>query len=396
VTAERRRTALSQPAGPIESTGDARTAELLVSALVASTKAPDADRLTHGFHSYPARMHPAIAATLLDAAPRGVPLLDPFCGSGTVLVEAVVRGMRATGVDLNPLALRIAATRCALRGPNERARFVAALRSVADRSLERVRERRPVQAPLPRSEVRWYEPHVLKELGGLREEIAAVAEEADRDALQVLLSAIVVKFSRQRADTAEETAPKRIRKGLATEFFVRKGEELARRWADLDEAAARDARPPVLFEGDARRLARLLPRGAAPAVVVTSPPYGGTYDYVAHHARRYPWLGLDPRRFERFEIGARRALRGPDARARWDAEVRDVLRALSEVVARDARLFLLTGDAQLGRTRIDAAEQLRHLAPAAGLRVLASASQLRPDWSGGPARREHLVALLPR
>ena len=42
---------------------------------------------------------------------------------------------------------------------------------------------------------------------------------------------------------------------------------------------------------------------------------------------------------------------------------------------------------------MEADEQLAALAERAGLVAVASASQPRPDWQGGPPRREHLIAL---
>ena len=88
----------------------------LVEALVAAFRAPRnrariSETLTHPFHSYPARMHPASARILVElVASSGVrgPILDPFCGSGTTLVEARAEGIRAVGVDLNPLAVLVA------------------------------------------------------------------------------------------------------------------------------------------------------------------------------------------------------------------------------------------------------------------------------------------------
>ena len=55
-------------------------------------------------HPYPARFIPELPAAALDVLnPRG-PVLDPFCGSGTTLVEAIRRGLPAVGVDINPIA----------------------------------------------------------------------------------------------------------------------------------------------------------------------------------------------------------------------------------------------------------------------------------------------------
>lgn len=386
--AQRKRQALSEVGGPVRTVGDRDRARLLAHAFEA-TESMDPDVLTHGFHAYPARMHPAIARVLVsEVTGEGGVVFDPFCGSGTVLVEAVAGGRRSLGVDLNPIAVRVAEVKCALRSEASRRRFLETLVRVGQLSEERVRGRVKVHAPLPPEEARWWDPHVLKELAGLREEILLVEEEEDRRALLVLLSAIVVKFSRQRADTAEQQAPKRIRKGLSTEFFVRRGRELADRWAELREVAPPDAREPLVIEGDARRLPDLAPRRARAHLVLTSPPYGGTYDYFQHHVRRYRWLDVDPSVFGRGELGARRHLQAPEDADRWDRELGQALQAMARVCRPGAAVILLIGDAQLGRRRIDAETQVARLAPAAGLTPMAAASQPRRD-----RRREHLLWL---
>jgi SAM-dependent methyltransferase len=360
-----------------------------------------ADRFTHGFHSYPARMHPGIAAEALARFGReGSRVLDPFCGSGTVLVEAMVRGLHATGVDLSPLATRLAALRCELRDRKERDRFVATLDQVTAASLERVQGRVKARAPLTAQERSFYAPHVLLELAGLREEIRLVEPVQDRRALLLVLSSLLVKLSTQRGDTSEEPIAKRLRKGLSSELFQRKGHELVERWAALYEAAGPRAPHPAIIEGDARELPRMLAKGGREArrfdLVLSSQPYGGTYDYVAHHARRYPWLGLDPSALEQGEIGARRRYASGAASGRdFDDEVRSVLTAIAAVCVPDARVLLLVGDAEIGGARIDAAEQLARLGARAGLQLVASASQPRTDFHRGADRREHLVLMRP-
>jgi hypothetical protein len=391
---ERRRTSLTGVA-PREDTlvaGDEALAEVLAEALDAAAPT-ERDTLTHGFHAYPARMHPETARVVLEAlAPAGGVVLDPFVGSGTVLVEARVRGLRGAGTDLNPLALRLADVKTRRVGAEARARFVETLGLVGEASEERVRGRAPALAPLPKHEVGWWDGHVLKELAGLREEILAVPDADEREAMVLVLSAIVVKFSRQRADTAEERVERRIRKGLPTEFFVRKGRELAERWAWLDDACPPRSPAPRLLLSDARALPRTLGPDFAADLVLTSPPYGGTYDYVDHHARRYAWLGIDPRGLAAHEIGARRRV-SDDAHgaARWDAELSDALASIAAVTRPDALVVLLMGDGEARGELIAADTQIAQLAPEAGLEPLALASQPR---AGG--RREHLMALRVR
>lgn len=63
----------------------------------------------HALLQYPAMMVPSLQGTLLDAiqaaAPQTKTVLDPFVGSGTILVESMNRGLQFTGFDVNPLAV---------------------------------------------------------------------------------------------------------------------------------------------------------------------------------------------------------------------------------------------------------------------------------------------------
>ena len=63
---------------------------------------------THGIHTYVAAMIPQVAQRLIDQyAPLGGTVLDPFCGGGSVLVEAVSSGRPTIGRDINELAVLI-------------------------------------------------------------------------------------------------------------------------------------------------------------------------------------------------------------------------------------------------------------------------------------------------
>lgn len=69
----------------------------------------DTKYITHCFHNYPATMVPQIAGKLISEYGSNAKLLfDPYCGTGTSLVEANLRGINAIGTDINPLARIIA------------------------------------------------------------------------------------------------------------------------------------------------------------------------------------------------------------------------------------------------------------------------------------------------
>ncbi len=72
-------------------------------------KTANTKEYTHCYHNYPAMMIPQIASRLITEYGKGAKtLFDPYCGTGTSLVEANINGINAYGTDLNPMAQLIA------------------------------------------------------------------------------------------------------------------------------------------------------------------------------------------------------------------------------------------------------------------------------------------------
>ncbi len=70
--------------------------------------------LTHGLHRFAAKYIPQIPAWVMEEfAGPGATVLDPFCGSGTTLVEALHRCHKAIGIDCDPLACLITSAKTA-------------------------------------------------------------------------------------------------------------------------------------------------------------------------------------------------------------------------------------------------------------------------------------------
>ena len=65
---------------------------------------------THGFHKYPAKFIPQIPLWAINKYlknKKGKLILDPFCGSGTTLVESALSGNYSIGIDIDPLSALI-------------------------------------------------------------------------------------------------------------------------------------------------------------------------------------------------------------------------------------------------------------------------------------------------
>jgi len=80
--------------------------------------------ITHGIHPYPAKMVPQIAREIIRRFTKEKALvLDPFCGSGTVLLEALIAGRNGIGIDTNPLACLIARAKTTVLDNSEIKKF---------------------------------------------------------------------------------------------------------------------------------------------------------------------------------------------------------------------------------------------------------------------------------
>lgn len=409
MTEKKVRRALTHVGGEAQVVGDAEVGAALAWALDVSA-APGGEHEegserahVHGFHAYPARLHPDTAARLVRVVTkrRHATILDPFAGSGTVLVEAMIAGARATGVDLNPLAVRLARCKTARRTPAALDALVASAERVRDVADTRRKAKAGASRRFGPDDVALFAPHVLLELDGLRVGIAAESDDRLRADLELVLSSVLVKVSQRSTDTSLTGGPRRVAAGAPAGLFFRKAQELARRLRERDALLPPDATEPRVEQDDATRLNCV--HNATMDAVVTSPPYTGTYDYADQHALRLRWLGLDARPLERAELGARRDYAALDLRAatrRAVAELERFFAAACRVVRPGGWLAVVAADSAVRAGALRAGELVAEATRRAPLVLIARASQERPHFHlptrsaflGAP-RREHIILL---
>jgi len=375
-----RKRSLSGTGGRSRVTGDPELGSKLAHCLAVDPEAKLP--FTHGFHSYPARMHPETARRVIEAFPGGR-ILDPFVGSGTTAVEAVRAGRPFTGFDISKIPLEIAWARTRVGLPEQSRKVEGAAHRLSGRAFQEI-ENEFTMLPWTRKEYEWYDPHTLREIYVLKL-LIDLEEPTLRRLLTVVLSSILVKLSRQISDSdGKMDAQHRPRpRGAAFRWFADKSSDLTRGLLLLSSDLYK--RKVAFLDPDLRREdARdaKLPEGGVD-LVVTSPPYSGVYDYSRHQARRYPIFDEDPQYAESHELGSRR-----DA-SRYREDMERVLRNLLGGLAPNGRIVMLIGDGQ----QVKADQFLTELSAKLGAKVLAMASQGRRDWSGGPPKQEHLIAI---
>lgn len=390
---------LSMAAGPIRVQGAEDVTAALAAALQGledeTTQQAALERYTHGFHTYPGRLHPFLAQRLLEHFARaGDTVLDPFVGAGTSVLEAMLRGCRAVGTDINPIALRIARVRVQVWPSRKLEALKTLVQTLGDANFQDARRKvAPELSRVALSQRAWYQPHVLFELQALHDRILDVQDPDLQETCLLIFSSLLIKVSTQRSDSRQEQAPKQIGRGTTSRLFTQKGLELATGLTALAAAAPPETPAPILRTEDARRLPG---KDDTVDLILTSPPYPGTYNYASHQDRRFGWL-MESADFARsHEIGARADV--PLTRAQWLDDEVAVLKEQHRVLKPGGLLILVVGDGVLEREAWRADRELPRSASEVGFRLLGMASQDRPITARAAAevfdrlpRREHLL-----
>lgn len=261
-------------------------------------------------HPFPARMAPDIALDRLDSTTSEAhPLvLDPMCGSGTVLAAAASRGHDARGFDLDPLAVLMSSV---------------ATQPVSTDQL--VAEAERVCAIAQASNVctpRWDDPETIRfaeywfgatqriQLNRLAHQLDQVGDNSVRQALQVALSRTIVTKAPKASLAADTSHSRPHRVANESSYDVYRGFSQSviglKRLLDERSIVGRvDVR-----RGDARALD--LPDSSVD-LIITSPPYLNAIDYLRGHKMSLIWLGHtipEIRKIRSNSIGAERALDG--------------------------------------------------------------------------------------
>jgi len=261
----------------------------------------------HGLHEYKGKFNPQVPKALLNilGIRSGERVLDPFCGSGTTLIECAHSGVLGCGVDLNPFAVFLANAKLhALVTP------AADLRAAYKRLSRHMKignkcidSRRNSRIAYLRS---WFTPEILRVVETIR---IAIEDSTGPDApvFLAIASDLLRDYSLQ---DPKDLRIRRRRTSLPSIPFSEAFSADCTRFLGRLEAA-QAILGLGLPRGRAERgdAATILP-GANPFdAAITSPPYAMALPYVDTQRLSLIWLNLlEPSRVSRIEselIGSR-------------------------------------------------------------------------------------------
>lgn len=246
---------------------------------------------THGIHEYRGKFFPQLASALLNIAGLGSRhhVLDPMCGSGTALVEAIRAGCSAYGLDLNPLSALMSRTKCELLSVQPES-VIRSYNNIREYLLEsNARSDSPLHyfRTLPESDQdylsKWFSAQVIEGLDRIASYIDARRPTPVRSLMWLSLSNILRRASCQKDDDLRVRREVRLDAEIdpIREFLEELGRSVRLLVSFLYEHGRDGAGPHVIHEGDARAIDGHFAdiRGKVDAVI-TSPPYATALPYL--------------------------------------------------------------------------------------------------------------------
>jgi 16S rRNA G966 N2-methylase RsmD len=268
----------------------------------------------HTLHWFPGNFIPQLPSYLIQMlSNEGDVVLDPFCGSGTTGVEAMILARRSWQSDANRVGVLITRGKlAALTCPTLKEH----LTKIAERTFWNLSERCEAgrQGEGTDSELNsWFHPDTLTRLRRIWHAIEEVADPGPRAVLDMIFSdTLFACASTLRSSTsggskrrhhwgwvADNVRPRGLQWHDATKLFVERISRLHSVVTSIPHLAYPEA---VVRLEDARSLSAA---DDSVDLVVTSPPYLGMIDYARANRLTYLWFGCPLTEDRDIEIGAR-------------------------------------------------------------------------------------------
>ncbi|MBI4707576.1 MAG: site-specific DNA-methyltransferase [Candidatus Omnitrophica bacterium] len=248
--------------------------------------------LSHGLHKYPAKFFPELPCWLIKRySKEGDTILDPFSGSGTTNVEALLTRRHSIGIDVDPFSRYLSKVKTTPLNEKElQSAQKYLLRLILNYKPSRVSEK---DIPVFPYRDNWFNKEIILELAYLKKNIEALDTTEDiKDFYRICFSSIIRGISNADDNCTRTVIRKKLNKKVFPADALKKFAEVillnVPKMIEFSQNCPMDTRVSFPDEMDARNINY----NDYFDLAVTSPPYANAVDYPRTHQLESYWLGL--------------------------------------------------------------------------------------------------------
>lgn len=307
--------------------------------------------LSHGSFRFYGKFPPPIASELIERYSHpGDTIVDSMVGSGTTLLEAVLRERRAIGIDPNPFC-------CLLSKVKVTPLAAGLLRSAQDSLIEEypgvVADRSTWEPLIPkmRGMDHWFFEPTQRELAAIRRCIEIVADSCGIDVanlFRVAFASIVRPVSRAGSATGRQFLDKTARHEPVLPVFLKRLDQLIRMNQELGHATSPAAEVRVV-QADARSELGLEGIGD---LVISHPPYFNLYNFASIYRFEIAWLGYDYSQVRQGEVRDGFKMAKTELLPGYLEDMRKVMETNRHLARHDGKVCVMMGDAIIHGSRV--------------------------------------------
>ncbi|MFO7891901.1 MAG: DNA methyltransferase [bacterium] len=254
----------------------------------------DQSILTHGLHKYPAKFFPELPRWLIKKYSNEYDIiLDPFTGSGTTNLEALLNKRHSVGIDIDPFSRYLAKVKTTKLSVSK----LEQAKNIIINSILNYKPNTVSDTDIPDFPYRdnWFNKEIILELAYIKKQIKLLKfEKSIKDFFLICFSSIIREVSNADNNCTRTVIRKKLNKKVypsdaLTKFTERillnipKFKNFVNQYpSNLDIEFPTDS--------DAKNINY---RDNYFDLAITSPPYANAVDYPRTHQLEIYWLGFE-------------------------------------------------------------------------------------------------------